>query len=158
MRALDFFTAIVIVKLLVITPDAAFNAGLAFQTSNTNIAKYPQFSDNVSLNFGNDSIAIIPTPNYLDAGKIRLHAKYTNADISISDSSIDFWVKPARFQLLAANATEEINGNSSTSTITQKAGDSFNFKVEALNLTEVLREVSLSPQGRLFRLTLKMLY
>ena len=132
-----------------VTPDASFNAGLAFQTSNTNIAKYPQFSDNVLLNFGNDSIAVIPTPNYLDAGKIRLHAKYTNADISISDSSIDFWVKPARFQLLATHATAEIKGNSSTSTITHKAGDSFNFKVEALNLAGDLTQNYRQADGQL---------
>lgn len=132
-----------------VTPDAAFNAGLAFQTNNTNIAKYPQFNDNVALNFGTDSIAIIPTPNYLDAGKIRLHAKYTDADISIASSSGDFWVKPARFQLLASNVSGEINGNSGTSTSTHKAGENFDFTVEALNWSGNLTQNYRQTDGQL---------
>lgn len=116
-----------------VTPDTSFNDGLAFQISNTNIAKYPQFSDNRTLQFGSDSVAIISTPNYLDAGKIRLYAKYADNDISITGSSGDFWVKPARFQLSATNASGDINGNNGSSTTTHKAGESFEFTVEALN-------------------------
>jgi hypothetical protein len=116
-----------------VTPDKSFNAGLAFQTNGVNIAKYPQFSDKVELNFGNDSIAIIPVPNYLDAGKIRLHAKYTNADITIADSSQNFWVKPAQFELLAVSNGVNLAGNSSASVITHKAGENFEFTVNALN-------------------------
>ena len=85
-----------------ITPDLAFNAGLAFQTGGDNIAKHPQYSDNVILDFGNDSIAVIPSPRYLDAGKIRLNAKYTSGNIAITGSSNDFWVKPANFDLSAS--------------------------------------------------------
>ena len=116
-----------------ITPDLAFNAGLAFQTGGDNIAKHPQYSDNVILDFGNDSIAIIPSPRYLDAGKIRLNARYTSGSIAIVGSSNDFWVKPANFDISASYLSAPLNGNTALSTTTHKAGENFNLSVKALN-------------------------
>ena len=117
------------------TPDLAFNAGLAFQSGGVDIAKHPQFTDNVTLDFGNDSIAIIPSPTYLDAGKIRLNARYASGDIAIVGSSNDFWVKPASFEITATHLSTVLNGSTALSTTTHKAGDNFNFSVKALNFS-----------------------
>lgn len=132
-----------------VTPALAFNAGLAFQASGVNIAKYPLFSDNVSLNFGNDSIAVLPNSNYLDAGEIRLHARYANADIAIVGSTNDFWVKPDRFEILAKNSTGILNGNSAVSTIRHKASENFDFTVRALNFAGNLTQNYRQADGQL---------
>ena len=132
-----------------ITPDLSFNAGLAFQTAATNIAKHPLFTDNVSLNFGSDSIAVIPTPRYLDAGEIRLHAKFSNGDITIVGSSNHFWVKPERFELTAINANGSLNGNTAASTTIHKTGENFEFSVNALNSLGDLTQNYRQADGRL---------
>jgi MSHA biogenesis protein MshQ len=132
-----------------VTPDLDFNAGLAFQSDVTNIAKHPQFTDNVSVNFGNDSIAIIPTPKYLDAGEIRLNAKYTNADFTIVGSSNDFWVKPENFEITATNLNGVLNGNSAISTTIHNAGNNFEFTVSALNVAGDLTQNYRQADGQL---------
>ena len=132
-----------------VTPDISFNAGLAFQTNGASIAKYPLFTDNVTLNFGNDSIAIIPTPSYLDVGEIRLQARYSNANISLEGSSNNFWVKPHSFSISATNALGLVNGNSATSIIIHKAGDNFDFTVSALNAAGNLTQNYRQSDGEL---------
>ena len=132
-----------------VTPDSSFNAGLAFQTNGVSIAKQPLFTDNVTLNFGNDSIAVIPTPSYLDVGEIRLHARYSNANISLEGSSNDFWVKPHSFTISATNALGAINGSSASSTIIHKAGDNFGFTVSALNAAGNLTQNYRQADGEL---------
>ncbi len=118
-----------------VTPDLDFNPGLAFQASGINIAKFPDYTDNIILIFGSDSIATINSPKYLDAGKIRLHAKYQDplTGVIIVGSSNDFWVKPDSFAMAATNASGNLNGNTATSATTHKAGENFNFLVKALN-------------------------
>ena len=132
-----------------VTPDLAFNAGLAFQTGGTTIAKHPQFTENVNLNFGNDSIAVIPTPKYLDVGEIRLNAKYANADFDIVGSSNDFWVKPDSFEITATNLNGALNGSSAISTTLQKAGENFEFTVSALNVAGELTQNYRQADGQL---------
>ena len=110
-----------------IAPDLDFNLGLAFQTDDNDIAKYPQFSDDVTLAFDADSTAIITKPKYLDAGKIRLHAKYANADIALVGSSNEFWVKPSKFVI---DSTASYNATADSTFV---AGKDFTFYVSALN-------------------------
>lgn len=110
-----------------ITPELSFNPGLAFQSAGSNIAKHPQFTDNVTLDFAADSIAIIPTPKYLDAGQIRLHAKYANDEIAIVGSSNNFWVKPDKFLI---DSSARYNALTDSTFV---AGQDFSFNVRALN-------------------------
>jgi len=110
-----------------VTPDLGFNAGLVFQTDNDDIAKYPQFSNDVILAFDADSTAIITKPRYLDAGKIRLHAKYASDDIALVGSSNEFWVKPERFLI---DSTASYNATADSTFV---AGKDFTFHVSALN-------------------------
>ncbi|MBA6288073.1 LamG domain-containing protein [Colwellia sp. MB3u-4] len=132
-----------------ITPNLDFNAGLAFQTKGITIAKHPKFTDDVILNFGADSMATIPKANYLDAGKIRLHANYSKNGITLEGSSNNFWVKPARFAITATNSNGDLNGNSADSQIKHKAGENFNFTVSALNLAGDLTQNYRQADGRL---------
>ena len=110
-----------------VTPDLDFNPGLVFQTDDDDIAKYPQFSNDVILAFDADSTAIITKPRYLDAGKIRLHAKYASDDIALVGSSNEFWVKPERFLI---DSTASYNATADSTFV---AGKDFTFHVSALN-------------------------
>lgn len=132
-----------------ITPDTSYNAGLAFQSNGVSIAKHPLFTDNITLNFGSDSIATIPAPQYLDVGKIRLHASYSNANISLVGSSNDFWVKPASFVISASNVNGSLNGNNAASAITHVAGENFDFSVSALNANGNLAQNYRQSDGQL---------
>ncbi|MBA6223734.1 LamG domain-containing protein [Colwellia sp. MB02u-18] len=132
-----------------ITPNLDFNAGLAFQTKGITIAKHPQFTDDVILNFASDSMAIIPTPNYFDAGEIRLHAKFSNSNITIVGSSNNFWVKPHHFALTATNSNGALVGDSAASSIKHKAGKNFKFTVSALNFVGDLTQNYRQADGRL---------
>lgn len=101
----------------------------------TTIAKYPTYTPNITLNFGVDSKATIPAPVYLDAGQIRLHAKYNGGGVSLAGNSNDFWVSPKK---LISKATKivggsNIDGNTNTSTTIYNAGQVFNFTVTAYN-------------------------
>jgi MSHA biogenesis protein MshQ len=126
-----------------------FNAGLSFQTEGDIIAKHPIFTDEVILNFGADSMATIPKANYLDAGKIRLHANYSKNSITLEGSSNNFWVKPHHFTLTATNTNGVLKGNSAISSIKHKAGENFNFTVSALNFTGDLTQNYRQENGRL---------
>jgi MSHA biogenesis protein MshQ len=132
-----------------ITPKFAFNAGLAFQTDDVIIAKHPGFTDEVILNFTSDSMAIIPRPNYFDAGKIRLHANFSKNGIMVAGSSNDFWVKPHQFTLTAKDSDEALVGNSAASSIKHKAGENFTFTVSALNFAGGLTQNYRQADGTL---------
>ena len=96
------------------------------------ITKHPSFT-NTSLNFGSGSIAIIPTPIYHDAGKIRLHANYTLGGITLTGSSNPFWVSPVELVVSATSGSTVLNGASSTAGPTHAAGDNFTLTVSAQN-------------------------
>jgi len=110
--------------------------GLNFKvngTSGTNIDKYPTYTPFITLNFGAESKATIPMPVYLDAGQIRLYAKYNVGGVSLVGDSNDFWVSPAKLVVTATAAGSGIIGNSSSSAIKHKAGQPFDFTVTAYN-------------------------
>ncbi|MDG1753303.1 MAG: LamG domain-containing protein, partial [Thalassotalea sp.] len=102
------------------TPNGS-NPGNSFEINGLPIAKGSTPSSSVTLNFGSDSIATIPSPRYLDVGEILLHASYSNAGINLVGSSLPFWVAP--HQLVITESTGP----------TQKAGVSFNFNITAYN-------------------------
>jgi MSHA biogenesis protein MshQ len=98
--------------------------GLNFKingTSGTSIDKYPIYTPIITLDFGAESKATIPMPVYLDAGKIRLYAKYNVGGVSLVGESNDFWVSPARLVVTATAGGSAITGNSSSSAIKHKA-------------------------------------
>jgi|GEM_PF-767175 len=106
--------------------------GLSFSVDGTNIAKRPSTST-TTLNFGADSIAIIPTPIYHDAGQIRLHADYNVGGITLSGNSNAFWVSPAELVITARSGAADLDGASATASRTHKAGDDFELSVTAFN-------------------------
>jgi MSHA biogenesis protein MshQ len=108
-------------------------SGQSFQVGGVNLAKYPSFTSNVTLNFGTDSIATLPSARYLDAGNIGLHASYADSDVSLVGSSEPFWVRPNNFAISAQSSGSELNGNSAISSRTHEAGASFDFTVTAYN-------------------------
>ncbi|AZQ85762.1 LamG domain-containing protein [Colwellia sp. Arc7-635] len=126
-----------------VTPERDFNPGLAFQSNDNNVAKYPDFTDDVTLDFGSDSIAVIDDPKYLDAGKIRLHAKYANDKITIVGSSNEFWVKPDKFVIDSPASY----GTATDSTFV--AGKDFIFTVSALNSKGFITENYRQSDGEL---------
>ena len=117
-----------------VTPTAP--AGLDFTINGSSIAKHPSFT-NTSLNFGADSIAVIPTPIYHDAGQIRLYANYNVGGITLTGSSNPFWVSPAELVVSATSGSGTgsivLNGASSTAGPTHAAGEDFTLTVSALN-------------------------
>lgn len=111
-------------------------SGLSFKiggNSGTSIDKHPTYTPNITLNFSADSKATISSPVYLDAGHIRLHARYNVADVSLIGNSTDFWVSPAKLVVTATSGGSNISGNSNSSTIIHKAGQAFDFTVTAYN-------------------------
>lgn len=107
------------------------NAGLMFQVNGNDIGKYSDFSDDIALNFtdiaGEESVAMIQDPVYLDAGKIRLRASYNQNGVSLVGNSNDFWVKPDKFVI------ESTASYNATADSTYVAGKDFTFHVSALN-------------------------
>ncbi|MBL0711034.1 MAG: LamG domain-containing protein, partial [Colwellia sp.] len=77
--------------------------------------------------------AIIPTPVYLDAGQISLHANYNVDDVSLVGSSNSFWVSPFKLIVTAKSEGNNINGSSHNSETIHKAGQPFKFTVTAVN-------------------------
>ncbi|GLX77859.1 hypothetical protein tinsulaeT_11990 [Thalassotalea insulae] len=136
------FTGDVALKLAQenVTPDNT-NPGLSFQINdNDNIAKYPLFTSDVTLNFGSDSIATIVTPKYLDAGEIRLRASYSDGDINLVGGSQSFYVRPFQFNLYPKRSMDgsETEGQPLVETtangkVHQKAGQVFDLKIQAVN-------------------------
>jgi len=111
-------------------------AGLSFKVNGvagTSIGKYPTYTGNITLNFGADSKAVIPAPVYLDAGQIRLHAKYNVGGVNLTGTSNDFWISPAELVMSAKSGGSDINGDTNEATIRHKAGQVFDFTVTALN-------------------------
>ena len=112
----------------------AGTSGLNFTiNSATTIAKYPSYTNGLSLNFGAESKATLPNPNYLDAGQIRLHARYDNAGVSLVGSSNSFWVSPAKLIVAATSAGNPLNANSASAAPVHKAGASFALQTTAVN-------------------------
>ena len=109
------------------------SGGLSFQQAGNNIAKYPSFTNNVTLNFGSNSTATLSAPRYLDAGQIRLRASYNDAGISLNGTSNAFWVKPDKLVLEAKSGATVLSGNTASSPVSHKAGQSFDFVVTAVN-------------------------
>ena len=110
-------------------------SGLNFQVSGTSIAKHTSSSSgtNITLNFGANSIATIPSAVYLDAGQIRLHANYDQNDIQLTGTSNNFWVAPASLIVTAHSGTNSLNGNSAISNTIHSAAEDFNLKIVAYN-------------------------
>jgi len=108
--------------------------GLSFTVDSSAIAKHPTFTSNVSLYFGSDSIATIPSPIYQDAGQIQLYARYNAGGVSLSGNSNSFWVSPAKLVATAQDSGGvDINGDSAGSETIHKAGEDFALEVMAIN-------------------------
>ncbi|WP_170246275.1 DUF6701 domain-containing protein [Colwellia hornerae] len=112
--------------------DPGGSSGLSFNVDNENIAKHSNVTP-ILLDFDADSMAIIPTPIYHDAGKIRLHANYDIDGITLSGSSNSFWVSPANLIISAKSGAINLNGASATATTTHPAGENFTLTVTAYN-------------------------
>jgi len=94
----------------------------------------------VSLTFDTSSTATLPENVYLDAGIINLHARYTiaataeNPEEIIYGESGNFTVRPNAFRITPKNSADELlTGNTSSASITQKAGVGFDLLFEAIN-------------------------
>jgi len=116
--------------------DPGGSSGLSFMingNTGTSIAKYPNFTSNITLNFDLDSKAIIPSPVYLDAGQIRLYANYDVDGVSVVGSSNDFWVSPYKLVASVQSGGSDLNGNTDNSARKHKAGQAFDFNITAFN-------------------------
>lgn len=107
-------------------------SGLNFLIDGNTIAKHSS-TTNTTLNFGADSIAIIPTPVYHDAGQIRLHANYNVGGVTLTGTSNSFWVSPAKLVVSAKSDETNLNGATATATTTYAAGGNFDLTVTAYN-------------------------
>ena len=108
-------------------------SGLSFTVDGATIAKHSSVTS-TTLNFGAQSIAIIPTPIYNDAGQIRLRASYNQANVTIlSGSSNPFWVSPAELAVSASFGGTALNAATANAALTHEAGGDFDLSVTALN-------------------------
>lgn len=115
-----------------IIPDPGGNTGLHLTINGNSIAKHTS-STSATLNFGANSIAVIPNPIYHDAGEIRLHANYNVGGVTLTGNSNSFWVSPAELVINAKSAGVNLDGASATATPTHKAGEDFELSVTAYN-------------------------
>jgi predicted acyltransferase (DUF342 family) len=113
------------------------SGGLKFSIDGNDIAKHTEVTL-IELAFGADSIAIIPTVIYHDAGEIRLHAHYDLDGISLSGNSNSFWVSPAQLAISATAGGTNLNGASATAEPSHKAGENFDLNVTAFNSLGVI--------------------
>lgn len=111
------------------------SSGLAFEAAGQDVPTLPTYSSDITINFGADSIGVIPSVVYYDADQVRLYASYSDTDISLSGSSNAFWVRPASFVLTAGNTagTNNLDQNAGGALAHYKAGDLFYFNVTAVN-------------------------
>jgi hypothetical protein len=107
-------------------------SGLNFTIDGNTVAKHSS-TTNTTLNFGADSIAIIPTPIYHDAGQIRLHANYNAGGVALTGTSNSFWVSPAELVVSAKSGLTNLDGATATATTTYAAGENFDLTVTAYN-------------------------
>ncbi|WP_220460822.1 MULTISPECIES: DUF6701 domain-containing protein [unclassified Colwellia] len=112
-------------------------SGLSFSIDGNDIAKHSGVT-RTELIFGADSIAIIPTPLYHDAGQIRLHANYDKKDVTLFGSSNPFWVSPAELVVSATSGLSDLDGATATASPTHAAGESFTLTVSAFNSLGVI--------------------
>lgn len=107
--------------------------GLSFQENGANLAKFPAFTNNVTLNFSANSTATLTSPRYLDAGQIRLRASYSSGGVSLEGASNSFWVKPDKLVVEAKSGGTDLNGVDRNASVSHKAGQPFDFIVTAVN-------------------------
>ncbi|MBA6328164.1 DUF3494 domain-containing protein [Colwellia sp. MB02u-6] len=112
-------------------------SGLSFSIDGNDIAKHSGVTP-TELIFGADSIAIIPTPLYHDAGQIRLHANYDLDGVTLFGSSDPFWVSPAELVVSATLGISHLDGATATASPTHAAGESFTLTVSAFNSLGVI--------------------
>ncbi|MBA6293226.1 DUF3494 domain-containing protein [Colwellia sp. MB3u-70] len=112
-------------------------SGLSFSIDGKDIAKHSGVTP-TELIFGADSIAIIPTPLYHDAGQIRLHANYDLDGVTLFGSSDPFWVSPAELVVSATLGISHLDGATATASPTHAAGESFTLTVSAFNSLGVI--------------------
>ncbi|WP_281560543.1 DUF6701 domain-containing protein [Thalassomonas sp. RHCl1] len=98
----------------------------------TSLAKYPGFTA-VDLVFDADAQAIIPKPNYKDAGQIRLQASYSNGGTDITGASNSFWVRPDALKLNAQADGSNLDATTVDASPVHQAGADFDFDVTAVN-------------------------
>ena len=128
-------------------------SGLSFSVAGAGIAKHSG-STSLTLNFGSNGIATIPTPIYHDAGQIRLHANYNVGGVSLSGSTNPFWVSPAQLRIRAQNGGTDLDGNSAVATRVHPAGDNFSLQIEALSgASPALVTQNYQPGQMQFKLT-----
>lgn len=110
------------------------SSGLYFEVSGNQIAKYVNNNTTeISLSFDSDSSAILPNALYSDAGQIRIRAFYDSNNIQLEGTSSSFWVAPANLVLSAEKSGVILNGADANSSVTQAAGDVFDFQIQAMN-------------------------
>jgi len=130
--------------------------GLKFKINGANgttIDKFPTYTSGITLNFGADSKATIPTPVYLDAGQIRLYAKYDVGGVNLVGNSNDFWVSPAQIEITASNGSELNNTGFLAGENTHAAGVDFTLSLKAVNSlgTTTTNYFSANPELKLIR-------
>lgn len=108
--------------------------GSGIQTS----IQAPSSYSTVTLNFDNESKAIINNNHYFDAGQIRLHINYTDSNgVVYNGTSNHFWVRPANFVLSAfagdVNNPSLLNNSAASGGTSHHAGERFNFSIQAVN-------------------------
>ncbi|WDE14011.1 DUF6701 domain-containing protein [Thalassomonas haliotis] len=108
--------------------------GLLFTVDSdaSSLAKYPSFTS-VELVFDAEAKAIIPKPNYKDAGQIRLQASYNNGGTDITGSSNSFWVRPDALKLSVQADGTKLDAATVDANPSHKAGADFDFNVTAIN-------------------------
>lgn len=95
--------------------------------------------------------------NFVDAGQITLRARKSVAAndpdpaFTLNGTSNAFWVRPSALQLSAQSAGSDIDGDSSNSGTTHKAGEPFELVVRAVNEAGVV-----TPNYRPGQLQLKL--
>ncbi|WDE03161.1 hypothetical protein SG34_017280 [Thalassomonas viridans] len=115
-----------------IAPSGTGGLSFTLNSDATSLAKYPSFTA-VDLVFDADAKAVIPKPNYKDAGQIRLQASYDSGGTDISGASNSFWVRPDALTLSAASGGTELNATTVSASPTHKAGADFDLNVTAVN-------------------------
>lgn len=85
----------------------------------------------VTLNFGADSTAILPSLTYQDAGQIKLHARYDQAGDNIIGESNNVVFKPAGLCVETQAAASDCSAPITDCSGYVAAGDAFNLTVSA---------------------------
>jgi len=117
-------------------PPTDISTGNDFTINNIPIPR-KSFKD-ITLSFNANGIATIPNPIYLDAGEIKLQAKYSQDGVNLSGSSNAFWVRPFALKLNAVFNTPHIAGQDftlHTTPINAQNGVTQNYKQNDIELS-----------------------